>query len=574
MASWPQLPKSLTVHSYARFSDPSQAGGTSTERQNEGLTKFVAAGDHILSALQMSDDGKSAHKGDKQKALNQFMAVLRSRNGSIKPGDVLFVEALDRISRKGIRGTQDVVNEILNAGVHIVIAIPMEKVYLATADNDLGDAVELAAFAYAAHAYSANLSQRVSKFYVIARKNAQEHGTKINSGPTPGWLVVVKQKVEGKDKRIGFKFKDGAKETIKYIFSRTIEGIGGKVLCKELNAKFPCFGNSGKWNERYMRSILNGRHVLGELQPMKLDADGMRIPAGDVIEDYYPAAVDEDEWRDANAAAENRKIERGPTTNYINLFTGLVWHAVDDCPVHIYTYQQTRADGRKVIIRRLKSQYASFGVVGASTETIGIEDFEYVMLRFLNELDLSIFDGNNYQAAELQSLIHLRTKKTIRIEEIEADEEGAVAVLSKQLTKLRAECEELDKRIHALKVTTANSTATSVETLRKLAALEMNAENRQKLREAIKRVVKRITIMPAKLGTQRKSPVGSMVEVELHCGLRRRFIQLGRKHSVSYEDKDGGVKTTKKKVKKALEWLATRTDADGLGLHHLFGVIV
>ena len=570
MASWTHLPKGLTVHSYARFSDPSQAAGTSTDRQKEGLTKFVATGDHTLSGLQMSDKGKSAHKGNKQKALNEFLRILRLRDGRIKADDVLFVEALDRISRKGIRATQDVVNEILNAGIHIAIAIPMEKVYLASADNELGDAVELAAFAFAAHSYSANLSQRVAKFYIIARKNAYDKKTKINSGPPPAWFTVIR----GDEERLGFEWKPSAKETIQYIFTRTIDGIGGKKLCKELNQKFPCFGRSGKWNERYMRSILNGRHVLGELQPMKLDEMGKRVVAGDVIENYYPAAVTEDEWRDANAAAGNRKRERGPTTKYVNLFTGIVWHAIDDCPVHIYTYQQRRADGRRVIFRRLKSHDAEAGVPGASTETIGVEDFEYVVLRFLNELDLSIFDGNNAQAAELQSLIHLRTKKMKRIEEIEADEEGAVAVLRKQLAKLNAECEELDKRIDALKVATDNSTGSSVEKLRRLATLEMNPENRQKLREAIKRVVKRITIMPAKLGPQRKSPVGSMVEVELHNGLRRRFIQLGRKYSISYESKDGGVNTTPKKVKKALEWLATRTDADGLGLHHLFGVIV
>src|ERR1039457_6738502 len=108
-----------TVHSYARFSSKKQEHGDSARRQAEGLAKFLATGNHTLSSLQYLDPGRSGFKGDKQKYLTEFLKILAANDGRIKPGEILYVEAIDRLSRKGIRQTQQVVNTILEAGVDI-----------------------------------------------------------------------------------------------------------------------------------------------------------------------------------------------------------------------------------------------------------------------------------------------------------------------------------------------------------------------------------------------------------------------------------------------------------------------
>ena len=515
------------THSYRRFSFGRQELGDSIRRQDDGLARFLKAGNHTLSDLAMMDKGKSAFRGNKQKCLNKFMEILRAKDGRIARGDILYVEAIDRLSRKGIRPTQDTVNEILNAGVDIAITLPLEKTYKAAEINDLGGAIELAAFAYGAHVYSKMLSGRTKGFFKGAREKAYSEGKAINSGSPPFWLVRSKGK---------FSFKEGAKETIRYILQRTIEGIGGKVLTRELNQKFPCFAKSGKWNERYMRAILNDRRILGEFQPNQLDDDGNRQPAGDVIPSYYPAATTEDVWRAANAASQNRRIERGPTTGYVNLFTGLVWHAFDKCPCHLYTYQQKRADGRKVIFRRLKSVNATDGIKGASTETICIHDFEHVVLGWLREIDLSIFDGHQSAAAELAALVAELEKKTQRMRLIESDEEASVSLLVKQLAKLREDCAGLKAKIDALRTAEANSIVDNIDHINRLAEMDNTDENRQMLREAIKRVVKRISILPVKLGSKRRDTVGSLIEMELMNGVRRQILQCGKAAQLAFTD--------------------------------------
>jgi DNA invertase Pin-like site-specific DNA recombinase len=544
----------ITVHSYGRFSDKSQEKGSSFHRQKALLDAFLASGDYRLSDLQPFDAGKSGFSGDKQKALNEFLEIMRKKDSPIKSGDILFVENIDRLSRKGVRPTQDTVNEILNHGVSIAISMPMSKIYDAKNKNDVSGAVELATLAFAAHIYSENLSRRVKGFYTGARAVAHESGRAIRSGSPPAWLT--------RDKNGVFEFVPGAKEAIKYIYTRTIDGIGGKRLTRELNEKFPCFGYSGRWNERYMRAILNDRRAMGECQCHEMQwvkdkpkrkknkkkdnedsSSWKRVPIGDPIPDYYPAAVTEDEWRLANAAAANRRVERGPTTQYVNLFTGIIFHAVDKCPCHIYTFQQKRADGRKIIYRRVKSHAASQNLKGASTPTVYANDFEVAVVRHLKELDTSIFDGTGSQIAELNAIQNELERKENRIADIEADEEGSVALLSKQLAKLNGEVAALKTKIDSLKTSMANTTAQNADHLKVLAEHEDTPENRQLLREAIKRVVSRIVILPVKLGSLRRSSVGAMIEIEYKNGHRKRLMMLGKSSGFPYMDKEPETKS-------------------------------
>ncbi|MFO0823045.1 MAG: recombinase family protein [Gemmataceae bacterium] len=60
-----------------------------------------------------------------------------------------------------------------------------------------------------------------------------------------------------------------------------------------------------QWEEAYLRKILSGREILGEYQPFKRNTTGKgpkRIPCGDPVPGYYPAAVTEKEWLEAQAA--------------------------------------------------------------------------------------------------------------------------------------------------------------------------------------------------------------------------------------------------------------------------------
>ena len=209
------------VHSYSRYSGAGQELGDSERRQVENAAKWCKAHGHVMSDLVLIDKAKSAYKKNKQKALTAFMAELGKR---VRPGDILLVEAVDRISRRGIDDTQRTILEIWSHGVDIAILSPLEKIYrAANAATDLGAAIELASFAYGAHVYSVNLSKRLGTFWEEARDRARKGEKQISrkklqngfvSGNLPAWLD-----------RNGKPIPKRA-ETIRFILGRVIVGIG------------------------------------------------------------------------------------------------------------------------------------------------------------------------------------------------------------------------------------------------------------------------------------------------------------------------------------------------------------
>lgn len=504
-----------TVHSYNRFSSPQQSWGDSERRQAENGAAWVKRHGHVFSNLQFWDKGKSGFRGNKQKALAEFLKAIEK--GQVKPGETLLVEAVDRLSRKGIRATQKLVNTILDSGVDIAILTPIEKVYRAADTNDIGGAIELAAFAYQAYIYSANLSYRIKNHFDHARVEARANG-KALSGHLPAWLKTKNTP------------KPEAAAIIKYIFRRVIDGIGAHKLIDELEAKgMASFGLSGRWNQTYLRRFIRDRAVLGEYQPHINDEGGKRQPVGEAIKGYYAQIVDETTWLAANAALDNRVIERGPNRGFVNLFTGLVKHGFDNCPAHVYTYQQTRADGRKVIIRRLMSYYAKIKKPGASRPTVDIPHFEAAFLRYLKEVRLPE-ETTNTAVEELKAAQAKLTKTKKRLAEIlKAIESGdeEVALLISPLKALQVERKTLEQQVREL-ATQANQDANgSLQAANRLSELDLaDNEIRQQLREAIKQAVESLVIYPVKMGSKKHSTVATLCEIVFKSKHRRLIIQI------------------------------------------------
>lgn len=526
-----------TVHSYARFSDKKQQAGDSETRQNTNAEAWVKKMGYRFSDLRFWDKGKSGFKGDKQKSLTLFLKALE--DGRVKKGDILLVESVDRLSRKGIRATQNLINQILTAGVDIAILTPVEKVYIAADDNDFGGTIELAAFAYQAYCYSKQLSDRVSGFHRSALKKAVENKTPINSGTPPMWLTRIKGK---------FKVKPEARKTIQYIFAETIRGSGGKTVLRGLQAKFKTFARASVWNETYIQQILKDRRVLGEFSTPKTEQP---------IIDYYPKIIDEKTWLDAQQARRNRFIERGPSGDWVNLFTGLVWHAKDQCRATIYSYHQKRKDGRKIIFRRLKSTNCQMSVKGASTATVCATMFEKSMLHFIwNDLDGSIFDNAPSLKLELKSKIYSKEQKQKRLAELQEEvEEGDIKLLLPAMKKIQTQIVEIEKEIEQLKLDNLKNDGQHLANLKRFEKVELTNENRQKLREAIKRVIKQITILPVKIGPQRKDKVVCFVEVEYFSGDYKTMLFSDGAVISPILKKDKGRLADRTDLGKALDWL-------------------
>lgn len=501
------------VHQYTRFSTLDQLEGDSLRRQSEDGLAWITKHNHQRSELVFQDLGKSSYRGNKQAALNRFLKAIDE--GLVQPGDILLIEAVDRLSRKGIRETQDLCNQIFKAGIDIAILTPLEKVYFANDKNDIGGTIELAAFAYAAHIYSELLSGRIKKWWTGARKVARETGKKI-PGNARGWLIK---------KDDSFEVDPVGAATIRHIFQRTVDGIGVNQLCAELNRDFPKLGRKA-FNKTFVRELIRSRIALGEFQPHVMNDKNKRVPIGDPIPDYCPAVIDEKTWLAAQTACDNRFVERGPSKEFCNLFVGLVHHALDDCPCHIYTYQQKRADGRKVIFRRLKSYRATCGEPGASSETFDLTEFEKLVLKTLVEVDVTKF-GKKSRVSELAVAQAELSKKEKRIsefkEKLKTDNE--VEFLIETIKELKQETAELKKKVQVLAAANnEQSAATYLASIKALRSLPQTEENRQLMREAIKKVIKQINVMMKKTGTLRRSPVSILVEIVFHDSNKSRMI--------------------------------------------------
>jgi DNA invertase Pin-like site-specific DNA recombinase len=506
----------MICHSYARFSTMIQADGDSLRRQRAAADEFCRRKGWTLSDLRFTDLGRSSFKAGKQKALDAFLKAIKE--GRVKPGETLLVEAVDRLSRKGVRQTQNLVNEILDAGVNIQILTPVEKLYSARDQNDVGGAIELAAFSFQAHAYSAVLSGRISANLEQRRKRVRE-GSKGEtlSNRIPGWL----EKRDGK-----LIVKPEGRRAVEYIFQRTIEGSGRRVLLRELNAKFKPLGTSGAWNATAISLIVNGKRLR--------TADGRTIVAravcgesvstktGEVFKPY-PVIIDEDTWRKAAASSKRRTRKKGPPTSRVNVFAGLLHFAKDGSHGAIFTmYQAPRKDGTKRAVRRFQSYMARNDEPGADKQTIDAERFEEMLFEFLPQLDLSARKPD--RRGQLEDEIAVLESQLAEVQQTAKDRpRGAaalasvIATLAEQLEQLRGELAEIPDI----------ATRPTKDYRAKLAAMRRGTnEEREQVRDRLLAIIGAIWVHPIKLGTSASSRVKTIVEIHFKDNEIRRGIEI------------------------------------------------
>lgn len=499
----------MLVHAYSRFSDPSQSAGDSLRRQQQQAAEFCKRRGWKLSDLRFNDLGRSAFKANKQRALDEFLKAID--DGRVKRGECLLVEAVDRLSRKGIRQTQTLVNRILDAGVSIAILTPIEKIYSpGTTDNDIGFAVELAAFAYQAATYSENLSYRLKQQGSKTRAAYAKGEANRISGTAPAWLEW-----NGKQ----WKPKPDAVKAVRYIFRRTIEGTGRKQLTRELNEKFKPLSlrkNTNGWNDFTVGEILQTRRVLG---------DTISTVTGETFVGLYPAVIDEATWNAAQVAISGRRTVRGRATQQINILSGVLRNALDGAKCGVYAACKRLPDGSRFLDRRYQSYDAYRGLSNGSRATYKVEKLEEMLFEFLPQLDLS--RGVDARRTELDAE---RLGLERDIEELQAQissRAAAAAVLAGPLVDLQERLEAVDRQLAELPRESAAPTRKYRE---QLAAMRRGtSEERLLVKERLNRIVRSVWMLPIKLGENRSAPLRLVLEIEFANGDRRRGIEVDGK---------------------------------------------
>ena len=304
----------MKAYSYIRFSTPDQLKGDSLRRQTEASKAYAAA--HGLEyADPIADLGISGFRGTNatEGALRAFLQKVEE--GRVEPGSVLIIESLDRLSRQEILKSLTLFTSILGGGVKIVTLSDNQE-YPADSINNIGNLVISLVVMARAHEESAIKSKRLSAAWQQKRRNAQ---MKPLTAATPAWLRL-------NNETNTIEIIEARATIVREIFEKTIEGVGKRVLARQLNERGETpWGRSKGWHSSYITKILDNRAVLGEYQP-HTGRGKDRKPVGEPVLDYYPAIIDENIFYAAKGARGTRLKGGGRKgESFSNLLTGLCY---------------------------------------------------------------------------------------------------------------------------------------------------------------------------------------------------------------------------------------------------------
>ena len=261
--------------------------------------------------LTFRDLGISAYRGKNVDtgALRAFLDAVEV--GDIKPGSILLVEALDRISRRTARKAVRVLEDIVEAGVDVVTLNDGKRYTVESLDGM--DFIMAVLLLIRGHEESRTKGRRIHEAWKNKRKRAAEMPLTIRA---PGWIRIEKT---GDKEWSEPELIPKRTEIIRRIFDEFLAGRGKEAIARGLNEdNVETFGRAERWHKSYVQKILNNPAVVGAYVPHEL-RDGMRVPL-DPVRDYYPKAIDVEKWKRAQALLKSSgktKARNGEVRNIL-----------------------------------------------------------------------------------------------------------------------------------------------------------------------------------------------------------------------------------------------------------------
>lgn len=303
--------------SYARFSTKSQATGTSLERQLNASRLFCSEHSLQLSPKGYNDLGVSGFKQVKRPELEQMLQAIQT--GDIPKGSYILIEAIDRLSRKGISHTQDVLKQILLYKVKVAFVGEDARtlngqVLDENSLNDLSSVILVALAADLAHKESLRKSRLVKAAKAIIRQKATE-GKKVR-GHTMFWI-------QWSDKKQDFVINERHKDVLKLIELRR-QGQGPRKIAQTLNSEGILGPKGNPWNHMSVTVVLRSPVLYGAYQTHQI-IDSVKVP--DVlIKNHYPALITYEEYielqSDSNKASKGRPSKANPFSGLLRCQCG------------------------------------------------------------------------------------------------------------------------------------------------------------------------------------------------------------------------------------------------------------
>ncbi|AXO53790.1 TPA: recombinase family protein [Klebsiella pneumoniae] len=295
------------AYSYIRFSSKKQEQGDSVRRQTELAEQYAHANSLILSDKNFQDLGISAFKEGNRPSLGDMLEAIEK--GQIEQGSTIIIESLDRLSRRGIDVTQQIIKSILQNNVFIASLVD-GLLLNRESTNDLVSVIRIALAADLAYKESEKKSQRLRETKGQQRQRAL-NGEVINK-ILPFWL-------ERKQNKFVFSEK---LDTVKRIIELRRKGLGTNKIAKTLNNEGHKPLRSAGWNHTTVGKTINSVALYGAYQTSETTKD-RKVILLDIVEDYYPAVISKEEFM---LLQSDQKQNKPGYKSEHNAFTGILKH--------------------------------------------------------------------------------------------------------------------------------------------------------------------------------------------------------------------------------------------------------
>ena len=301
-----------TGYAYIRYSTRRQGADDkdSVTRQKSSIRAIAARhGVEVPEENFFYENGVSAYTGENSKTGKLKDLIDQIENLSIAPGDFVFVESIDRLSRQRLLQAKDLVYGILKKGVILVTTMDgyIYKLHEDQADIMKQD-IMLTVISSRAHEESLTKSNRRKSAWKKAKTEAEETGIVFNKNRLPyGVIFDEKTNTLVIDKK--------AQEEIEFILENLKhEGVTSTI--KKANA-FAAIN----WTQARVKDIFDTKYVLGYfMSQTKIDG---KMVLDKHIENYYPKIVSASLFLEAKEAMTNRKVKKHQgrvTQNNANIF--------------------------------------------------------------------------------------------------------------------------------------------------------------------------------------------------------------------------------------------------------------
>ncbi|MGP8198216.1 MAG: recombinase family protein [Limisphaerales bacterium] len=419
---------------YGRFSDKDQGAGDSKRRQTEGAKRFAQT--HGLTIVRsVFDDGLSAFHGDHIKYGKLGGLLQEIKDGKIKPGTVLLVECIDRLSREAPIAQFTLLVQILSAGIEVVTFADNQWYTFASINEHPHELFGVLGIMTRANDESKTKAGRTKENWAQKRQRMPEEKL---TARCPSWLKLNPD-------RTRWDLIPARVKLVRRIFAMALAGMGTHMIATQFNREGNKPWRSGAiWEAGTIRYILSSRAVLGEFQPCVQIDKRHRKPEGRPDPNYFPRIIEPAVFERVNCVIRRNS---GVSGKVRYLFDGLLFDGVTGTPLrHMGVPDETKANRHAYLYccSQKPSQGWDYGI------------FENSFLHHLNNIDwadLVVSPMRAVNASEKNRLEaeQARIERTLaRMTNILKDEENPPKTLVNEMKTLELELCQLEQKLARL----------------------------------------------------------------------------------------------------------------------------